>query len=215
MYKYGSNDETDDILEFDATFDLTQDSALLNLNDDLYALGCVLNFVLILLKQVVFCDMESDSASNHDEDSKQRGPTTKAKSKFTKLVISYNKKGVPVGKEAPKLSTFEGLVARTVVPITYESSLEEKFVIDPKGRKQTLQSIGKKWRNFNIIYMPSSLRTEMQETDKTEQKIDRRMFWKKARELKTGGYESDVKMIVDRIDELQKSGTAWACMRDG
>nr|KAJ0191161.1 hypothetical protein LSAT_V11C800437560 [Lactuca sativa] len=34
MYKYGSNGETDDMLEFDVTFDLTQDSALLDLDDD-------------------------------------------------------------------------------------------------------------------------------------------------------------------------------------
>ena len=58
--------------------------------------------------------MESDSASDHDEDSKQRGPTTKTKANKVKLVITYNKKGVPVGKEATKLSTFEGLVARTM-----------------------------------------------------------------------------------------------------
>lgn len=67
--------------------------------------------------------MESDSASDH-EDSKQRGPTTKTKANKVKLVITYNKKGVPVGKEATKLSTFEGLVARTMVPITYDSWLE-------------------------------------------------------------------------------------------
>ncbi|CAH1423010.1 unnamed protein product [Lactuca virosa] len=47
----------------------------------------------------------------------------------------------------------------------------------------------------------------MQETSKTEEEIDRTLLWKKARELKTGGYESDVKMIVDKIDELQKSGS--------
>ena len=142
--------------------------------------------------------MKSNSASNHDEESKQRGPIYKAKANKVKLVITYNKKGVPVGKEATKLSTFEGLVARTMVPITYDSWLEvgeevreglwqyvlvslcflpvitfvqicfcpcfcpcsylflnqpffmfqEKFVVDPKSRKQTLQSIGKKWRNF-------------------------------------------------------------------
>ncbi|CAH1439971.1 unnamed protein product [Lactuca virosa] len=129
MYKYGSNGETDDMLEFDATFDLTQDSALLDIDDDfLY------------------------SASDKDEDSKQRGSTTKEKANKVKLVVTYNKKGVPVGKEATKLSTFKGLVARTMVPITYESWLEvsdeEKFVVDPKSRKQTLQSIGKKWRNL-------------------------------------------------------------------
>nr|KAJ0219914.1 hypothetical protein LSAT_V11C200071270 [Lactuca sativa] len=112
--------------------------------------------------KLYFYDMESDSASDHDEESQQRGPIYKAKSNKVKLVITYNKKGVLVGKEATKLSTFEGLVARTMVPITYTSWLEvseevmeglrqyilEKFVVDPKSRKQTLQSIGMKWRNF-------------------------------------------------------------------
>nr|KAJ0197250.1 hypothetical protein LSAT_V11C700374100 [Lactuca sativa] len=110
--------------------------------------------------RLCFCDMESDSASDHDEDSKQRGPTTKAKANKEKLVVTYNKKGVTVGKEATKLSTFDGLVARTMVLITYESWLEVSvevkegfwqyvlFVVDPKSWKQTLQSIGKKWRNF-------------------------------------------------------------------
>ncbi|CAH1449866.1 unnamed protein product [Lactuca virosa] len=221
--------------------------------------------------------MESDSVSDHDEDSKQRGPTTKAKANKVKLVITYNKKGVPVGKEATKLSTFEGLVARIMVPISYESWLEvseeEKFVVDPKSWKQTVQSIGKKWRNFkhylyakfiknrskypkaNLFKPPKDylfikkedrkvfvshrvtkkweekstkakntrahqkynhrlsrkgyarLNEIMQETGKTEEEIDRTLLWKKARELKTGGYESDVKMIVDKIDELQKSGS--------
>nr|KAJ0226963.1 hypothetical protein LSAT_V11C100049460 [Lactuca sativa] len=43
--------------------------------------------------------------------------------------------------------------------------------------------------------------------DITEEEIDRTLLWKKARELKIGGYKSDVKMIVDKIDELQKSGS--------
>ncbi|CAH1412702.1 unnamed protein product [Lactuca virosa] len=156
---------------------------------------------------------------------------------------------VPVGKEAIKLSTFEGLVARTMVPITYESWLEvsdevkeglwqyvlEKFVVDPKSQKQTLQSIGKKWRNFKHylyakfiknrskdpkanLFKPSkdypfikkedwkvfvshrvTKKWEMQETGKTEEEIDRKLLWKKAKELKRGGYKSDVKMIVDKF----------------
>nr|KAJ0207771.1 hypothetical protein LSAT_V11C500246210 [Lactuca sativa] len=170
-----------------------------------------------------FCDMESDSASDHDEDSKQRGPTTKTKANKVKL---------------------------------------EKFVVDPKSRKKTLQSIGKKWRNFkhylyakfiknrskdpkaNLFKPPKdypfikkedwkekSMKAKntrahhkynhrlsrkgyaglindiMQETGKTEEEIDRTVLWKKASELKTGGYDTDVKMIVDKIDELQKSGS--------
>nr|KAJ0225269.1 hypothetical protein LSAT_V11C100049470 [Lactuca sativa] len=78
----------------------------------------------ILDSWLCFCDMESDSTSDQDEESKQRCSTTKEKANKVKLVVTYNKKGVPVGKEATKLSTFEGLVARTMVPITYESWLE-------------------------------------------------------------------------------------------
>ncbi|CAH1427292.1 unnamed protein product [Lactuca virosa] len=186
-----------------------------------------------------------------------------------------------VGKEATKLYTFEGLVARTVVPITYSSWLEvgaetkeeqwqyvlEKFVVDPKSRKHTLQLIGKKWRNFkHYLYVKfikkkskdpklnllkplkdypflkkedwkiivshrvtkkwedKSMKAKnvrahhkynhrlsrkgyaglindiMQETGKTKEENDKTMLWKKARELKTGGYESNVKMIVDRLN---------------
>lgn len=39
----------------------------------------------------------------------------------------------------------------------------------------------------------------MQETGKTEEEINRTVLWKKARELKTGGYDADVKTIVDKI----------------
>ncbi|MFS7963595.1 hypothetical protein Hanom_Chr08g00740231 [Helianthus anomalus] len=39
----------------------------------------------------------------------------------------------------------------------------------------------------------------MQETGKTEEEIDRAMLWKKARVLKTGGFQKDVRVIVDRI----------------
>nr|KAJ0210812.1 hypothetical protein LSAT_V11C400179990 [Lactuca sativa] len=205
--------------------------------------------------------MESDSASDHDEDSKQR-----------------------VGKEATKLSTFEGLVARTMVPITYDSWLKVSegvreglwqyvlFVVDPKSRKQILQSIGKKWRNFkhylyakfiknrskdpkaNLFKPPKdypfikkedwkvfvshrvtkkweekSMKAKntrahhkynhrlskkgydglindiMQETGKTEEEINRTVLWKKARELKIGGYDADMKTIVDKIDERRLS----------
>lgn len=63
--------------------------------------------------------MESDSSSDHAESSKQRGPTIKSKSTKGKVIVTYNKKGVPIGDESTKLSTFEGMVARTMVPITY------------------------------------------------------------------------------------------------
>ncbi|CAI9300119.1 unnamed protein product [Lactuca saligna] len=157
MYKCGSNGETDDMLEFDATFDLTQDFALLDLDDDFFVYAPEwrghISLNIFLRNNKVFwlclCDMKSDSASDPDEDSKQRGPTTNAKANKVKLV--------------------------------------EKLVVDPKSQKQILQSIGKKWRNFN-------------------QYLYTKFINNRRRELKTRGYESDVKMIVNKIDELQKSG---------
>ncbi|CAH1453970.1 unnamed protein product [Lactuca virosa] len=184
MYKYGSNGETDDMLEFDATFDLTQDSALLDLDDDFLS-------------------------SDHDEDSKQRGPATKAKANKFKLVVTYNKKGVPVGKEATKLSTFEGLVARTIVPITYESWLEglRQYVLEKSTKAKNTRAHHNYNHRLSRKGYVGLINDILQETGKTEQEIDRKLLWKKVRELKTGGYESDVNKIVDKIDELQKSGS--------
>lgn len=39
----------------------------------------------------------------------------------------------------------------------------------------------------------------MQQTGKTEEEIDRAMLWKKARVLKTWGFDKDVQVIVDKI----------------
>ncbi|CAI9270010.1 unnamed protein product [Lactuca saligna] len=128
--------------------------------------------------------MESDSASDHDEDSKERGPTTKVKANKVKLIVTYNKKDVTVGKEAIKLSTFEGLVARTMVRITYESLLE----VSDEVKEELWQYVLVNARNHQY-----------------EEEIDRARLCKKARELKIRGYESDVKMNVDKIDELHKS----------
>ena len=60
-------------------------------------------------------DDKSDSKSH-------KGPTIKAKAN-KKTLITYNKRGVPTGPGARKLSTFEGLVARSMVLITYDSWL--------------------------------------------------------------------------------------------
>ncbi|KAE8661890.1 hypothetical protein F3Y22_tig00113722pilonHSYRG00260 [Hibiscus syriacus] len=68
---------------------------------------------------VVLGTMESDQSSSHDEDSKQRGLTIKGKTTKGKVIVTYNKKGVPIGIEVTKLASFEGMVARSMVPITY------------------------------------------------------------------------------------------------
>ena len=78
-------------------------------------------------------DREEDAGSGSDSDREEdagsgsgskshRGPTIKAKAN-KKTVVTYNKRGVPTGPGAKKLSTFEGLVARSMVLITYDSWL--------------------------------------------------------------------------------------------
>ncbi|KAK9058724.1 hypothetical protein SSX86_023566 [Deinandra increscens subsp. villosa] len=237
---------------------------------------------------------ESDSLSNqstdnsdHEEDhsKSQRGPTKKAKPSKGKILIKYNKRGVPIGDGAKKLSSFLGCVARSMVPIAYERWLDvggeikkacwiyvtTHYILNPNSRKHTLQSIGTKWKNFkhylhkkfilplkddpeaDLLTPPamyphlkiddwklfvaqrlskkweekskkakitraqnkynhhlsrkgySGLIEEiMQETGKAEEEIDRALTWKRARELKKGGYDPDVKKIVDKIEKLEK-----------
>ncbi|PWA44105.1 transposase, Ptta/En/Spm [Artemisia annua] len=98
-------------------------------------------------------DREEDAVSASGSGSKShRGPTIKAKAN-KKTVVTYNKRGVPTGPGAKKLSTFEGLVARSMVPITYDSWLnvdneKRKLVGNMLSRKQVLQSTGIMWKNF-------------------------------------------------------------------
>ncbi|KAE8657612.1 hypothetical protein F3Y22_tig00116989pilonHSYRG00746 [Hibiscus syriacus] len=70
-------------------------------------------------KQVLLGTMESDQSSSHDEDYKQKGPTIKGKTTKGKVIVTYNKNDVLIGVEVTKLVSFEGMVARSMVPITY------------------------------------------------------------------------------------------------
>ncbi|KAE8663032.1 hypothetical protein F3Y22_tig00113123pilonHSYRG00118 [Hibiscus syriacus] len=106
------------------------------------------------LSVVVLGTMESDQSLSHDEDSKQRGPTIKGKTTKGKVIVTYNKKGVPIGVEAMKLASFEGMLARSMVTITYttwrdvEQEKRKTYGNTFWSRKNTLQSIGTKWKNF-------------------------------------------------------------------
>ncbi|KAI3515655.1 hypothetical protein L1887_14556 [Cichorium endivia] len=101
--------------------------------------------LLRAIVEAVGCVMESDSSSSdHDEDSKLS-------------------RGVPIGEEGTKLATFEGMVARTMVPITYTTwhdvSEETKkelweyvlmnFVLDPRSMRNEKSEGGKKVRSHN------------------------------------------------------------------
>ncbi|KAE8672344.1 hypothetical protein F3Y22_tig00111843pilonHSYRG00019 [Hibiscus syriacus] len=182
MYKYGANGETDDMLEY----------------------------------HVVLGTMESDQSSSHDEDSKHKGPTIKGKTTKGKVIVTYNKKGVPIGVEATKLASFEGIVARSMVSITYATwrDVEQEKKEDLWQYILEISEKAKKMRgqyryNHRLSrkgYAGLTLEI-MQEMGKEEDKIDRALLWKKARQMKKGGYDPNVQIIVDKMEEMQKSET--------
>ncbi|KAI3683910.1 hypothetical protein L1987_84425 [Smallanthus sonchifolius] len=197
MYKYEAIGESNDMLEFDVVVDVTQYSALVDIDDDFLCTRPdgegMLFFVTwnrILLQSNSASNHDEDpiqqqnSASSHDEETKSlRGPTIKSKASKGKTLITYDKRGVPIGEETKSLATFEGMTARTVVPITYDCWLDV-----PKQRKEEC------WQYVS-----------MQQTGKIEEEIDRATLWKKARELKTGGFDPEVQVIADKILDICES----------
>ncbi|KAE8735144.1 hypothetical protein F3Y22_tig00000452pilonHSYRG00035 [Hibiscus syriacus] len=145
--------------------------------------------------------MESNQSSSHDEESKQRGPTIKGKTTKGKIIVTYNKKGVPIGVEATKLASFEGMVARSMVPITYATWRD----VEHEKKKKTcgntfwkqVRKLKKCVDNIDIII----------ETGKDEDKIDRALLWKMVRQMKKGGYDPNVQIAVDKMEEMQNSTT--------
>jgi CRISPR/Cas system CSM-associated protein Csm5 (group 7 of RAMP superfamily) len=69
-------------------------------------------------------DQFGDTTEPEKCSSSQRGLTVRSKVSKSKILVKYSKRGVPVGDGAKKLATFEGMVARSMVPITFESWLE-------------------------------------------------------------------------------------------
>lgn len=70
-----------------------------------------------------------DDMPSHEEDGKKtctRGPTLMSdiihgRSKGARMEVTYNKKGQPIGLGGKRLATFIGVMARTTVPITYDT----------------------------------------------------------------------------------------------
>lgn len=71
--------------------------------------------------EIYASDPDGNSAS---ETKSQRGPTIKPIAKKGRALITYNSRGVPIGETAKKLTTFEGMTARTMIPVTYECWLD-------------------------------------------------------------------------------------------
>ncbi|KAE8704658.1 hypothetical protein F3Y22_tig00110450pilonHSYRG01184 [Hibiscus syriacus] len=164
MYKYEANGETDDMLKYHATFDFSQDSPLVELDDDIL---CTRPDGEVLLGT-----MESDQSLSHDEDSKQRGLTIKGKTTKGKVIVTYNKKGVLIGIEATKLASFEGMVARSMVPITYATWRD----IEQEKKEDLWQYILEEMQNSETLGEVTCGTNDMltQALDGEKQKIEKR-----------------------------------------
>ncbi|TYK29003.1 putative serine/threonine-protein kinase nek2 [Cucumis melo var. makuwa] len=98
---------------------------------------------------------------------RRRGPTimfdvTRIRSLGDKKVVRYNEDGAPIGENGAKLKSFIGSATHYHVPITYMSwksvpaelkdkiftTVEAAFVIDPRSRKNVLQTAGISFRQF-------------------------------------------------------------------
>ncbi|XP_040368433.1 uncharacterized protein LOC112190008 [Rosa chinensis] len=113
---------------------------------------------------------EENHASEDDlssDEKKGRGPTFMSdiihgRSKGARMEVTYNKKGQPIGLGGKRLATFIGVMARTTIPITYEtwpavkkslkemiwSMVQKSFIVDPRSKKDVLSSAGRKWKSF-------------------------------------------------------------------
>nr|XP_048326671.1 uncharacterized protein LOC112489836 [Ziziphus jujuba var. spinosa] len=96
---------------------------------------------------------------------KGRGPTRfpDLRKGFAKSKdIVYNDYGVPINEMGKKMTMFEGICARVLVPISYRNwnsvpedmkqklweTIQQYFDKDESLRKRTLQNCGNKWRKF-------------------------------------------------------------------
>ncbi|PRQ42883.1 hypothetical protein RchiOBHm_Chr3g0462471 [Rosa chinensis] len=111
--------------------------------------------------------IEEDEGSTGGLKLLKRHPVTM--SKMTKgrvlkkrLRVQFDRNGSPVGKNAEKMQSYIGVLARTKIPISIASwpGVDKKkkntlwetvltaFILGPEHRKMVLQSAGAKWREF-------------------------------------------------------------------
>ncbi|RVW24553.1 hypothetical protein CK203_090862 [Vitis vinifera] len=98
---------------------------------------------------------------------KYRGTTRKSmiirnRNRGIKLVIKYNADGIYVGESSVHLTSYLGVLARTMVPIRYNTwrdvpeqlkdklwdSIEIAFTLDKKSRRNCMLTLGKCFRSF-------------------------------------------------------------------
>ncbi|RVX11382.1 hypothetical protein CK203_019588 [Vitis vinifera] len=112
-----------------------------------------------------------------------------------KLVIKYNADGIYVGESFVHLTKLLRCIARTMVPIRYNTWRDV-----PEQLKDKL------WDSIEIIEVGSI------------ESIDRSLLWKRAMQKKNGSYDDVVILVVEKIDELmkesQESGISYSGSND-
>ncbi|RVW69555.1 hypothetical protein CK203_059353 [Vitis vinifera] len=148
---------------------------------------------------------------------KYRGMTRKHmiiknRSKGVKLSVKYNLDGILIGESAVHLTSYLGMLARTMVPIRYEiwhvvpkqlkdklwDSIEEYREIQKERRKRNIYNHHLSRKGY------AGLEEEMMVASGSIETIDRSILWKKAREKKDGTFDEVAIPVIEKIDKLLK-----------
>ncbi|RVX13376.1 hypothetical protein CK203_021010 [Vitis vinifera] len=177
---------------------------------------------------------------------KYKGTTRKSmiirnRNRGIKLVIKYNADGIYVGESSVHLTSYLGVLARTMVPIRYntwrdvpeqlkdklwdsiENTLTVKHILPFKDEPELLKKPPTEYHfiddeDWNIFVKNRlSEKFQMIEAGSTES-IDRSLLWKRAMQKKDGSYDDVVLPVVEKIDELmkesQESGISYSGSND-
>ncbi|RVW70445.1 hypothetical protein CK203_058330 [Vitis vinifera] len=150
----------------------------------------------------------------------------KNRSKGVKLVIKYNPDGIYVGQASVHLTSFLGVLARTMVPIRYNSwrdvpiqvknnlwdTIEASFTLDSKSRRNCMLTMGKCFRSFkNMLTVKYVIPFKDQPEDFREVQKERRKKHIYNHHLSRKGYAGleDEMMATTGYTEITDRSILW------
>ncbi|RVW67500.1 hypothetical protein CK203_063103 [Vitis vinifera] len=150
----------------------------------------------------------------------------KNRSKGVKLVIKYNPDGIYVGQASVHLTSFLGVLARTMVPIRYNSwrdvpiqvknnlwdTIEASFTLDSKSRRNCMLTMGKCFRSFkNMLTVKYVIPFKDQPEDFREVQKERRKKHIYNHHLSRKGYAGleDEMMATSGYTEIIDRSILW------
>ncbi|KAL6345336.1 hypothetical protein AAG906_015819 [Vitis piasezkii] len=150
----------------------------------------------------------------------------KNRSKGVKLVLKYNPDGIYVGQASVHLTSFLGVLARTMVPIRYNSwrdvpiqvknklwdTIEASFTLDSKSRRNCMLTMGKCFRSFkNMLTVKYVIPFKDQPEDFREVQKERRKKHIYNHHLSRKGYAGleDEMMATTGYTEIIDRSILW------